>query len=136
MEKYRCGACYIVFVAASILIYQQDISFKGIDFILGIVACASIILWILYLFRLNVQNKVFGFMATYTLPIFVMHTLFAAPLRSLLLKIGIMNVGVHVVTGIIISFIGPIIIAMIMEHFSWMEFFLYPGKYIKIKIST
>lgn len=38
-----------------------------------------------------------------------------------------------VVLGIAISFIGPIITAVIMKKSKWLEFFLYPGKFIKIK---
>jgi hypothetical protein len=33
-----------------------------------------------------------NFLAKYTMPIFLMNTLFAAPLRSLLMKIGITDV--------------------------------------------
>ena len=67
------------------------------------------------------------------MPIFLMHTLFAAPLRTLLFKFGIENAVIHVTLGIAISFAGPIIAAVIMEKSKWLEFFLYPGKFIKIK---
>ena len=59
-----------------------------------------------------------------------MHTLFAAPARSVLLKMGITNAAVHIVLGLAISFAGPIITAWIMKKTKWLEFFLYPNKFI------
>ena len=73
------------------------------------------------------------FLAKYTMPIFMMHTLFAAPMRSVLLKLGIGSSVIHVVLGLGISFIGPIIAAWIMKKTKWLEFFLYPNKFVKIR---
>lgn len=67
------------------------------------------------------------------MPIFLMHTLFAAPLRTVLFKLGIQNAIIHVVLGIAISFIGPMVAAIIMKKAKWLEFFLYPGKFINVK---
>lgn len=44
-----------------------------------------------------------------------MHTLFAAPIRSILLKLNINNALIHVVIGLSISFSGPIAANMFME---------------------
>ena len=73
------------------------------------------------------------FVAKYTMPIFLMHTLFAAPVRSILMKAGIENAAVHVVLGLGISFAGPIIAAWIMKKTKWLEFFLYPIAILKNK---
>lgn len=70
-------------------------------------------------------------LAKHTMPIFLMHTLFAAPLRSVLLKIDVMNATIHVVLGLTISFVGPIIAAWVMKKTKWLEFFLYPNKFIR-----
>jgi hypothetical protein len=75
----------------------------------------------------------FGFLAEYTMPIFLMHTLFAVSLRTLLLKLGVQNAAIHVALEITISFVGPIIAAWIMKKSKWLEFFLYPGKFVKIR---
>ena len=76
-------------------------------------------------------RKVMDFLAKYTMPIFLMHTLFAAPMRTVLLKTGIENAVIHVVLGLGISFIGPIIAAWIMKKTKWLEFFLYPNRVCK-----
>lgn len=57
-----------------------------------------------------------------------MHTLFAAPIRSILLKLNINNALIHVVIGLSISFSGPITANMFMEKNNWLEFFIYPNK--------
>lgn len=61
----------------------------------------------------------------------MMYTLFAAPLRSLLMKIGIESAVVYMILGLGISFAGPIMAAWIMKKTKWLEFFLYPNKFIR-----
>jgi hypothetical protein len=41
--------------------------------------------------------------------IFLMHTIFAAMLRSVLIKVGVENAFVHVTLGVLIRFIDPTI---------------------------
>ena len=72
-----------------------------------------------------------GFFAKYTIPIFLMHTIFATGIRSVLFKLRITNSIIHILFGLIITFIGPVIAAVIMEK-THLDFLLYPLKYIKI----
>lgn len=124
-------AITVIFIGLSIPVYLSGISNRYISFGLGSFACVGFVL----LFRAIVknENKILSILAKYTLPIFLMHTIFAASIRVILMKIGIQNSLVHVVIGLGISFIGPIIATEIMKKFKWMEFFLYPGKYIKFR---
>ena len=113
----------------SVVVYTVEISSSVISFIMGLLACVAVILMVA-----GFEEK-FGkgmdFLAKYTMPIFLMHTLFAAPLRSILMKVGIENAVVHVVLGLGISFAGPIIAAWIMKKTRWLEFFLYPNKFVR-----
>ena len=121
----------LLFVILSVVVYTAEISDSVISFIMGLLACVAVILMVA-----GFEEK-FGrgmdFLAKYTMPIFLMHTLFAAPLRSVLLKFGIENAVIHVVLGLGISFAGPIIAAWIMKKTKWLEFFLYPNKFVKIR---
>lgn len=121
----------IVFGALSVVMYQGGIQNEVVDFLMGLIACGSIIMVIAIIY--NNQSPVFGYLAQYTMPIFLMHTLFAAPFRVVLLKFGIHNRMVHVVFGLAASVIGPIVAAKVMKKSKWLEFFLYPGKFVKIK---
>ena len=118
-----------LFVILSIVVYMAKISSSAISFAMGLLACIAVILMVA-----DFEEK-FGrgmdFLAKYTMPIFLMHTLFAAPLRSILMKVGIENAVVHVVLGLGISFAGPIIAAWIMKKTKWLEFFLYPNKFTR-----
>lgn len=121
----------LLFVILSVVVYTAEISGSAISFIMGLLACVAVILMVA-----DFEEK-FGrgmdFLAKYTMPIFLMHTLFAAPMRSVLLKVGIENAVIHVVLGLGISFAGPIIAAWIMKKTKWLEFFLYPNKALKRK---
>lgn len=99
-----------------------------IAFIMGILACSAVFM----LFSECEENKLLSWFAKYTMPIFLMHTLFAAPIRVVLLKIGINNSEFHVLLGIIISFVGPIVTMWILEKIK-LYWIVYPGKLMKRK---
>lgn len=121
----------LLFVVLSVVVYMIGIHSNTISFAMGLLACMATIL-IVVDFEEKFSNRM-DFFAKYTMPIFLMHTLFAAPMRSVLLKIGIDNAAIHVVLGLGVSFIGPIVAAWIMKKIKWMEFFLYPNKFMKIR---
>ena len=118
----------ILFLGVSVAVYMANIQNSAASFALGLMACAAVILLIAG--SEEKSGKVMGFLTKYTMSIFLMHTLFAAPMRSVLLKIGITNAAVHVALGLGISFVGPIVAAWIMKKTKWLEFFLYPNKFL------
>ena len=120
----------LFFLFFSILTYVSDIHNDVVAFALGLLACASVVA-LMVGFEDNF-GRCMDFFAKYTMPIFLMHTLFAAPLRVVLLKIGITNTLIHVILGLSVSFLGPIIAAWVMKKIKWLEFFLYPNKFVKI----
>ena len=119
----------ILFLGLSVAVYMANIRNSAVSFALGLMACAAIIL--LAVDFKEKSGRAMRFLAKYTMPIFLMHTLFAAPMRSVLLKIGVTNAAVHVALGLGISFAGPIIAAWIMKKTKWLEFFLYPTRFIR-----
>ena len=116
----------LLFFVLSVVVYMASIQSLALSFALGFVACTAVIL--LAAAYEEKSRKATEFLAKNTMPIFLMHTLFAAPLRSILLKFGITNAVIHVVLGLGISFTGPIVAAWIMRKTKWLEFFLYPNK--------
>ena len=128
-RKVQGTICGLLFMILSIVVYTVEISGGAISFAMGLLACVAVIL-IVAGFEEKLGRGI-DFLAKYTMPIFLMHTLFAAPLRSVLIKIGIENVVIHVVLGLVISFAGPIIAAWIMKKTKWLEFLLYPNKFIR-----
>lgn len=127
-KKLQGTVIGLLFLGLSIAVYMANVQNLAVSFVLGLMACIAVIL--LVVAHEDKSGKAIGFLAKYTMPIFLMHTLFAAPLRSVLLKIGITNAVVHVLLGLGISFTGPIAAAWIMKKTKWLEFFLYPNKFI------
>lgn len=123
----------VIFFLLSIWVYMIGINHGVISFLLGLLACFVVITLIEKIYENRKQSIAFGILAKYTMAIFLMHTLFAAPLRTVLFKAGIQSAVIHMISGIAISFIGPMIAAVIMKKTKWLEFFLYPGKFFKMK---
>lgn len=115
-----------LFTAAVLL----KINFTGLGLIIGILACAGCVGFIGAVF--NKENKVTSTLSKYVMPVFLMHTIFAAGVRTVLIKIGIMNLPVHLAAGLIASFALPIAAAFVMEKIK-LDFLYQPTKYIKIK---
>ena len=104
-KRVQGTICELLFVILSIVVYTVEISGGVISFSMGLLACVAVILMVA-----GFEEK-FGrgmdFLAKYTMPIFLMHTLFAAPMRSILMKIiginavivGNVKIGKHCVIG-------------------------------------
>lgn len=123
----------LFFIAGSVFTYAKGVTLDIVGFILGAAACFSIIILIIKMYGNNCQSLLFGFLAKYTMPLFLMHTIFAAGIRIVLFKLGTTNSLIHFVAGLVITFIGPVISAIIMNKTKVLEFLLYPTKFIKIK---
>ena len=123
--------CIALFGILNAVYFKHNINFPCYDFIMSIFACLGFVLLFCYIFERNKQPKALEFLSKYTMPVFLLHTIFAATLRAILIKVGITNSAIHIALGILISFAGPIIVAMIGEKIKFIDFFLYPTKYIK-----
>lgn len=112
-KKWQGTIIGILFLGLSVAVYMANIQNSAVSFALGLMACVAVILSVAGLE--DRSGKAMSFLAKYTMPIFLMHTLFAAPMRSVLLKMGVTNATVHVALGLGISFAGPIAVAWIMK---------------------
>lgn len=128
-KRVQGTICGLLFIILSIVVYTAEISGSVISFAMGLLACVAVILMVAD--YADKFGKCMDFLAKYTMPIFLMHTLFAAPTRSVLLKMGVTNAVVHIVLGLGISIAGPIIATWIMKKTKWLEFFVYPNMFIK-----
>lgn len=125
-------AGFCLFIGGSIIAtYYQAENHQAIAFPLGIVACISVLILVINFEDLLTRSKVFPWLARYTLPIFLMHTLAAAPIRVLLVKIGVHSAPVHIIVGMLASFLLPIFAAFVMKKLKYPEFLLYPNKFIR-----
>jgi fucose 4-O-acetylase-like acetyltransferase len=122
----------VLFIAVSVVVYCYTDWNDAIAFLMGVFGCISVLLIAIKTEKVNFLNKLTPVLAKYTFPVFLMHTIFAAGFRSVLLKIGISNSVVHIILGLTVSFVGPMLAAVIMKKIKWIEFLLYPTKIIRI----
>lgn len=132
-RKSVAGFCGIIFTVLSIVVSIFELKYPLLSFGLGLLACTAVILLVVEYEDLLINVKWFNVLAKYTMPIFLMHTLVAAPIRMMLLKFGIENAFVHIVIGLLVSFIGPIIAAIVMKKSKYLDFLLHPGRFITFR---
>lgn len=130
VEMWRSAVLGTAFAALSVIVFRRQDSSDFAAFSLGVLGCFWIILLIRSLFPDGKRSVALDFLSEYTMPIYLMHTIFAAAFRTLLLKAGVNQSAAHVIGGLVISFAGPIAAAVIMRKSGWMEFFLYPRKFL------
>ena len=113
----------LIFVIASLWTYKN--SNTVVAFGMGLLACAAVFMIVAE----EKEIKCLNWIAKYTMPIFLMHTLFAAPVSVVLMKIGV-GVPVQVISGILISFAGPIVAMRALEQIK-LDFLVFPGRLMK-----
>lgn len=123
-------------LAALFAVLSVAVSVAGWDapvigFGMGILGCTATILIVLQRKADREILPLVTLFAKNTMPVFLMHTIFAAGLRAVLMKLGIMAPAVHMILGLSVSFAGPVIAAEIMQRLK-LDVILNPAKYIKI----
>lgn len=132
VQKILGGSLITVFVILSVPAYLANKD-GWISFALGSIACIGIVEIMIGMFKDKCQSKLLETVARYTMSVFLMHTIFAAGIRVVLMKFDIDSLAIHTVFGLTASFIGPIIMEEIIHTIRGLDFILYPTKYIKIK---
>ena len=122
----------IIFAIRSMFALDSDILNTVLTF-LGIVASAGVVIGL-------TKNKTtitgpIKYIAKYMLQIYLLHTICAAGIRIILLKVGITHIIPHFVLGIVFSFIIPMTCAMVAERIKFLNIFFSPTKSIKCLFS-
>lgn len=110
---------------------DADLVLGGVHVPLGIVFALTSVAGALCAAELMERAKGFAFirsMGRFSLYIFVLHVIFAAAVRTVLLKAGVQSFAIHMVTGLAVGIGVPIAVAMIVKRakLTWL-FTLRPG---------
>ncbi len=74
------------------------------------------------------------FVCKYSFPIYLLHTIFTAAVRIVLMKLGITNYYIHIAIGSAAGLAGPLIIGKICSLTPYLNIFFYPvNSFKKIK---
>lgn len=139
MQKYLASRnyCFVgivfLFLVCSLFPILFGFSNSWFDFSLGLLGCSAIVILTQSIELKGKFSHYLLYFSSYTMPVYLMHTLTAAPLRIVLLSVGITSAFVHVPLGLAVSFLGPFLVAKLAERFNFLNFFLYPAKYIGLK---
>lgn len=120
---------YII-IALAIYINMNQINEKIVDLLNIVLAIGGIYICISIFKNVN-KSKILDTMKQYTFQIYLLHTIFAAGVRIIMLKLGIHNYIIHFIIGLSISIYVPVLISIICEKTKYLNFFFYPIKTIK-----
>lgn len=115
----------LVFLLCSVGTYLGHVDIEVVSFLLGALACYALLIMSI---QLSTRRS---WLAPYTMGIYLMHTIFAAGIRSVLLKLGIVTPVIHIPAGLVVSFLGPCVAVQIMMR-TKLDFLIKPSKYIQI----
>lgn len=122
----------IMYVACSILYYNyineiNKIAKAIINIIFALLGTYISVI----IFRNIEKNIILDTFKKYTFEIYLTHTIFAAGVRIVLLKLGITNYVIHFVLGILASIDIPVMMSIISKKIKYTEIFFYPIKTIE-----
>ncbi|MCM1285849.1 MAG: acyltransferase [Acetobacter sp.] len=123
---------FITAALLSIYFFRQYTNNETIKSVIGILFIIAILICSHVTDIKYINNISFKF-SEYFMPVFLMHTISAATVRSLLVKLGITNSIMHILFGIIASFLLPVLVYMIAKNLRPLLFFFYPKKAINKK---
>lgn len=124
----------IPFLVLSVLSVQYNLRrSQSFRLLMGMLACIAVVSAVLYICKNNRQSKLMMFLSQYTMPIFLMHTIFAAGMRSILLKLDVTSLPLHILLGLLSTFLLPILAMIILEKLKPLDFIVYPNRHCKKK---
>lgn len=104
--------------------------FKEIMILVGIYAS---IMLISMLHELKPVAKFLDFVNKYSLQIYLLHTIFTAGIRIILLRVGVTNWIIHVLAGILFGLAFSVIAAITAKKIKPLNFFFFPAKVLPLK---
>lgn len=121
----------LAFLPLSAIVYVWRLG-QIAEFCLGMLACLCVVSGSIWFGRVVACSRLFQLCRDETMPIYLMHTICAAPIRIMLLKAGVISSAPHVALGLAACFIGPSFAMWLMEKLRPLDFVVYPNRYIKL----
>lgn len=132
LEKIVFVMMAVVGIVVTLKFFTYNQNNPSIDFLVSVLFVFPIVYLFLYLMR-NGRGSNLSKFRKYILPIFLMHTIFASMIRIVLLKIGVDNITIHVIAGMISSFGLPALVYYVAEKKWFLLMFIEPLKAMKMR---
>lgn len=117
----------------SFFYYRVENTNRGLQFCLAILFVYSIVGLAVNARQLDVRASLLSYLGRFFMPVYVLHTICAAGIRSLLFKLGVMSLPLHMTIGLSASIAIPMVIyQMSLDHW-WMLFLFEPIKALAMR---
>ena len=132
MSGFKKAVLIIIhFVFVEWVLYYQLDQYILVDFFIAVLGCFSSIALISSLVRIQPIEQILLWICKYSFPIYLLHTIFTAGIRVVLLKCGMNNYFVHVMFGCAVGIFIPVICSMICNKIDFLNFFFFPERILK-----
>lgn len=128
-SKITMAVFFAAAIALSIYYYRELNGNLIIQTIIGVLFVVAILVLSQNL-RISFIEKLSFKFSEYFMPVYVMHTIFSAGVRILLIKVGVQSPIIHIICGLFAGFIIPIAVYEIAKKIPPLLFFIYPKKAI------
>ena len=128
-SKITMAVFFAAAIALSIYYYRELNGDLIIQTIIGVLFVVAILVLSQNL-RISFIEKLSFKFSEYFMPVYVMHTIFSAGVRILLIKVGVQSPIIHIICGLFAGFIIPIAVYEIAKKIPPLLFFIYPKKAI------
>lgn len=132
LNRYAMIICFSIGFVLSVFLCGKNGISEGAQFIVG-----ANFVYALVCFFCKVageRNKQITIkLSKYFMPVYLMHTISVSAFRTLLLKMGIDSLPVHICIGITASFVVPAIIYEVASKKWWLLFWIEPARALKMR---
>lgn len=118
---------------AVVLIYLDLIERQIVKEIMQVYGIYASIALIFLVQKWKHVSRFLNFMNRYSFQTYLLHTIFTAGIRIVLLRFGIAQWWIHVVLGTLFGIACSVLAAVIAKKVPFLNFFFFPGKAFKAK---
>ena len=130
-SKYLVVLIHIVTGIVFVLLDKIEAPFiKEIMILVGIY---SSIMFISLIQKFKPVAAFLGFVNKYSFQIYLLHTIFTAGIRIVLIKLGIGQWWIHILLGTACGLVFSVLAAVIAKKIGFLNFFFFPGKVRALK---
>lgn len=132
MNKASMAGCFLIGILLSLFFYRTNCNSASVQFIIAAMLVYAFVCFFAVIVG-DMGKKVVFKLSKYFMPVFLMHTIVAAGVRTVLLRIGITSFVVHFSVGLLVSILVPALLYEVAKRKWWLIFWIEPSKAIKMK---
>ena len=134
IHSYAIALSFVVLSIAEFALQADNALLSTLLTLLGIIGCVESIRSLTR--TKQVMPIIWAVLSKYMFQIYLLHTIFAAGIRIVLLKLGCTSLPIHILSGLFFSFVIPIVCAASAERIKPFNIVFFPSKTIKGLVGT